>query len=483
MENNDGITQKAVKDLLDLLSGRLHDNLNEMRRPLVIEFAGTPKAGKTTCVNAIAKFLRRQQIAVHIVTERASVCPLVDKRHPYFNIWTASMSLAQMLEALEKKVSVVILDRGLFDSKVWMDFHFSNNAITQEEMQCINSFLMLDRFLSPVDLVVALQVTPEQAMAREFKEQIIDLPGSIMNADTLASYNESLERTIEAYSRNFRLLISVDTTSKPPARGVADIAENVLRAVDDLLDERVAVVNREIVAGAMRGQVLIRGPEQIVHLLEAIYKQFRWKKRSEAEKDISLVQLVPVATFFHDKEVLVTLIRGVKQGHLVDKHTTWVGGHSRHTDLPKGAHRQTLLRRTLAREIAEELRIAIDKDELPVLPSAVIWDDADVKSAQHLGVFYGTDLPRRIPKQRLHLREISEMPNKWLFTQFFPLGEPLKGLKPWERWSKHFLREVCGIDLGREPEQRPLFDLPTNAGSNSTALQQAPAEPFRSGRE
>ncbi|MDI6794689.1 MAG: hypothetical protein QME81_17790, partial [bacterium] len=64
----------------------------------MIEFAGVPKAGKTTTLNQLYAFLKRCGFRVEVVVERASVCPIRDKKHANFNVWTACTTLSQILE-------------------------------------------------------------------------------------------------------------------------------------------------------------------------------------------------------------------------------------------------------------------------------------------------------------------------------------------------------------------------------------------------
>ena len=59
------------------------------RKPLVVEFAGVPKAGKTTTLSHVQTFLKRCGFRTDVVVERASVCPIQDKKHANFNVWTA----------------------------------------------------------------------------------------------------------------------------------------------------------------------------------------------------------------------------------------------------------------------------------------------------------------------------------------------------------------------------------------------------------
>jgi putative protein kinase ArgK-like GTPase of G3E family len=49
------------------------------RKPIVLEFAGVPKAGKTSTLSQVQTFLRRCGFRVEVVVERASICPIRDK--------------------------------------------------------------------------------------------------------------------------------------------------------------------------------------------------------------------------------------------------------------------------------------------------------------------------------------------------------------------------------------------------------------------
>src|SRR5262245_9593829 len=71
-------------------------------RPLFIEFSGSPKSGKSTCIDIVHHFFRRVGFKVLAPTEGAS------KRTPYylkddlvaFNAWSACYALTHVLEGL-----------------------------------------------------------------------------------------------------------------------------------------------------------------------------------------------------------------------------------------------------------------------------------------------------------------------------------------------------------------------------------------------
>ena len=65
---------------------------------MVIEFAGVPKAGKTTTLGQVHAFLERCGFRVEVVVEHASIRPIRDRKHADFNVWTACTTLSQILE-------------------------------------------------------------------------------------------------------------------------------------------------------------------------------------------------------------------------------------------------------------------------------------------------------------------------------------------------------------------------------------------------
>jgi len=90
---------------------QLHGILRrQARRPFVLEITGTPKAGKTTLITLLKDFLRECGWRVHVLEERAGLCPLPMKGHFFFNSWTTGAMLAGLLDATDRDDDLVILD-------------------------------------------------------------------------------------------------------------------------------------------------------------------------------------------------------------------------------------------------------------------------------------------------------------------------------------------------------------------------------------
>ena len=120
------IEQEQLDQLADnarSLLGSLGSRSAVERRPIFMEFAGTPKSGKSTCIDTINHFFRRVGYKVLAPTEGVS------KRTPYylkenlvaFNAWSAAYALTHILEGRygADEYNLVIMDRGLFDALAW----------------------------------------------------------------------------------------------------------------------------------------------------------------------------------------------------------------------------------------------------------------------------------------------------------------------------------------------------------------------------
>src|SRR5216683_4994914 len=126
---------------LEKQAEKVRSMLDLAHRAFVIEFAGTPKSGKTTAVEAIRHFLSRQGFRVYVLAERAAVCPIPMKGHLFFNTWCASTMLAELLANVETETDIIIVDRGLFDALVWLTLQRQRHELTADEAQVIEAFL------------------------------------------------------------------------------------------------------------------------------------------------------------------------------------------------------------------------------------------------------------------------------------------------------------------------------------------------------
>jgi hypothetical protein len=198
------------------------------RSPIIIEFAGVPKAGKITTLNHIQAFLRRSGFRVDAVVERASVCPIRDKKHSNFNVWTACTTLAQVLDKTQippraDDPDILILDRGIFDSIWWLVLMERLVRIPRDERELIERFLLIEDWRKRLTGVIVMTTDPKDALHREKGYLPVEgAQGSIMNPEVLQQTRDIVDQTMDRLKHMFNCF-RVDTSSPKydsPQKGV-----------------------------------------------------------------------------------------------------------------------------------------------------------------------------------------------------------------------------------------------------------------------
>ena len=212
-------------------------------RPLFVEFAGTPKSGKSTCIDTVNHFFRRSGYKVLAPAEGAS------KRTPYylkenlvaFNAWSATYALTHILEGRfgSDEYHLVIMDRGLFDALAWFQLLRQKQDITFDECSAIQQFLLIDHWRELVDMIFLFQTDPDTSLQRENHNKLIQEPGRTMNADFLRDLNAAYETTKSQYACRFNRLYPIDTSeasSTSPQLAAFTVAEAIVNQLSQNLE-------------------------------------------------------------------------------------------------------------------------------------------------------------------------------------------------------------------------------------------------------
>lgn len=194
--------------------------------PFVVEFAGTPRAGKTTALRGLRPRLERLGYRVRVVEEQARVCSVPSKRHPDFNLWTASATVAEVIQARYSGADVLLVDRGPFDALTWMDWFRRIGVLPDGEHEAIHRYLGGPTLSRMVDLVLVMTVDPHEALHRERSGGPHRTPGPIINTRTLHTLNDSIDAVIAGGRHDFGLQ-RLDTTLTSAPETLCRVSELV----------------------------------------------------------------------------------------------------------------------------------------------------------------------------------------------------------------------------------------------------------------
>ncbi len=418
------------------------------RKPVVIEFAGTPKAGKTTSLGTLHSFLKRCGFRVEVVVERASICPIRDKKHSNFNIWTACTTLAQILEKTQSPPraddpDVLILDRGIFDAIAWLQMMENLARIRHEEREAAERFLLLPDWRKRITGVIVMTASPAEAMRREQGDLPVEgSDGSIMNEAVLEKFKSNADaacRRLRDQFRIFELNTSVQGSDrKKTAERVADI---VLGLIAEQLEEEILCLPRTEAIKIFANRSFVQAA-QARELLQSFGARGDYQPRAKVEASTTLVQALPVVVVRNKSGDVLLLRRREKHSDnaLHNRVVVWAGGHVRREDAANGHS----IEQGAVRELHEELRLSLTPQSLSLLGAMHV--DFGGSIAKHIALVYEWRAESDDVAVVLSNSEFYERGGTSLSGKFVKLAELQSGWSKFseksEPWSECIIQEL-----------------------------------------
>jgi predicted NUDIX family phosphoesterase len=420
---------------------------SQARRPIVIEFAGVPKAGKTSTISQVHSFLKRCGFRVQTVIERASVCPIRDKKHANFNVWTACTTLVQVLEHTQEPPRVddpqiLILDRGLFDAIAWLTMMDRLSRIRTEDREAIERFLLMPEWRKRINGVVVMTVSPREALEREQGLLPVEGTGSIMNTEVLQQMLATTKECAKRLADCFRIF-EIDTTKRPGStqkKTAEQAAEIVISLIENHLQEEILALPKSVVTHLFGGRASLTG-----EAAKAVYGRFlmegEFRPRGEIEDDPSVVQALPVVVVRNKSGDVLRLRRRERESTnpLDQEIVIWAGGHLRREDsLEKDAVRVCALR-----ELEEELRLSVEREELQFI--GAVYSAVGGKTSKHAALVFEWRAETDDVAVTLSSGEFFERRGTSLSGTFVPaeqLAKDVLSRKIDEPWSNEIVRHL-----------------------------------------
>ncbi len=426
-------------------------NIHRQRRPIVIEFCGSPKAGKTSSINSLNIFLKRNGFRTTVLSERASVCPISDKQSPVFNVWTCSATINEINEKMdmanaspdpENNLDVIICDRGIFDALCWFRWLNKRNKMNENEYNVLTQFALLNRWQKNIDLVYIFITTPEESIKREYANLLTDKRGSIMKEDILSQYKEAVLQTLSEYEEAFRATVIIDTTDRQQNDVGYEVTEKTLIALKEMLMEKIGYINRFRLT-------LSNGINKFSSIKD-VMETVQYGLRDEVEDDINLIQPIAIAVITSPDEEKIFCVKKTpkstnKTSPEAGQTLLYVGGHMRKEDESLACcNFLDAIRNTLERELFEELGISIviDKEQEPF----VIYTPISDKSKKHLAICWKICMDEDT-KFRLDSYELIQKKGKTKSGTFVSLKEITGPDMSFESWSRTILLELFSEKL------------------------------------
>jgi thymidylate kinase len=185
---------------------------------LIVEFAGLPRSGKSSCIEVVRDYFLRSGHSVSLIGEKARTCPFSAHNRVEFASWTANHALSSVLEAsfsIDKK-SLALQDRGLFDALAFLKLLELDSKASNDMLADFMSYFANPRWTMLVNLVIIFDIPPEVAIARDFAYQLNSRPGIITNITTMKNLSLAYDYVIKQFGKNFPQIERIDTNMAEP---------------------------------------------------------------------------------------------------------------------------------------------------------------------------------------------------------------------------------------------------------------------------
>lgn len=186
------------------------------RKPFIVEFTGTPEAGKTTVIKSLHKRLIDLGYKVKVYPESAENSPSFFKKGCIeAKLWINFDITKHVLEApYQTDYDIVLFDRGSIDNIFWMylDSVYNPNISSKS---CVLKDILTDYY---PDFLIALNVSVEETIKRRGGE------GRLVTREFVTTYNRLFKCFIDSLQIN---KVNISTENKS-IEEVVEITKNYI---------------------------------------------------------------------------------------------------------------------------------------------------------------------------------------------------------------------------------------------------------------
>lgn len=185
---------------------------------IIVEFSGTPDAGKTTVLNSLyAEFNKQGKKVILLGEANGEKLPPHNLRGTLaYNEWVGRNACNGIMKALQKKPDLLLVDRGLLDFRFWNYFYEQNGKASHNEVQSLQAKPEFSNKALVPDLFLAVTVSLEEAIRRN--------PDLAKKADWVVDHNALFDSFYQSYKGSKATL---DTTALS-REGVINSSLNII---------------------------------------------------------------------------------------------------------------------------------------------------------------------------------------------------------------------------------------------------------------
>ena len=224
---------------------QLHEKYGPLERPIVVTISGTPRAGKTTCIDNLFEFFKKADFKTICVDEPAGLvyATLKSKEEKQELLKDRIGFVERQLEIGRNKIGeslngneILLCDRGILDTFIWYDMYYKLGMMDKERYQ---KFLKgLTQKYPYFNQLYILYTSSLTSMYRDYQNSLSIEPRSTMNKDNVRRYNSSLIRMFPTFERSIDDINFINTTNYAKMDASIVVSNDLVDKIENLYRRR-----------------------------------------------------------------------------------------------------------------------------------------------------------------------------------------------------------------------------------------------------
>ena len=188
-------------------------------KPYVIEFAGTPRTGKTSILKNLEEFFRKGGFKVKVIEEFTTSKYFKEQFKPkmsYLPDWEYHIAIkdavkAQLEEAVKHDYDVILVDRSINDRQVWNHRRYLKSKIDENiYLEAKEKFSKDSKSL--IDFLLVTYADSLTSVKRDYQNSLALEERKFINDANIEEYNFSLMSLHELFSDSVGDYVYIDTS-------------------------------------------------------------------------------------------------------------------------------------------------------------------------------------------------------------------------------------------------------------------------------
>lgn len=215
----------------------------KLPRPFIVELTGLPDSGKSTIINRIDVFLRRQrsreqECKILIPQEGTRMVRNIPRNEFQHSIAASNYALQILLKhSYSIDYDILLFDRGLYDAWCFIEWLQQKRTLEQKDSECFKSFFAHDGWLKNIDVCFFVMCDPAIADNRNRKDAFLtSKTGVRTNSKTAAELNSAFMTGYRYFKKRGAPVAFIDTTNLDIGQATRKILIQILEKFEHKFD-------------------------------------------------------------------------------------------------------------------------------------------------------------------------------------------------------------------------------------------------------